>query len=370
VMEDIKLQETIEKFLDGKMSPDEIAWFEDLRNATPEIDQMVVEHKLFSEKINDYANHIDLKQRLHTLHTSLTEKGEIEDIHLSSRKAKVIYLWNRYKRVTAIAASIACITALFIYGLVSFFAPVANMNDLQQLSKKIDQVQLNQQMQGARIREFDSKIPKGYTITAGGTAFLIDAKGYLITNAHVMKGSGAVVVDNKGNEFKAKILAVDVEKDLALLKINDDDFKKFNSLPYSISKSNIDLGTEIFTLGYPKDEIVYNMGYLSARNGFNGDTTNFQISLNANPGNSGGPVFNNKGEIVGIISTRQAQAEGVVFAVKAKNIFEMLKGLKENDSSFPNIKMPVNTTLKNETRVNQIKKVEDYVFLVKSYNSN
>ncbi|MFZ1799306.1 MAG: serine protease [Chitinophagaceae bacterium] len=369
-MEDLQLLETIEKYLDGKMTESEAAWFEELRNTTPEIDQMVVEHKLFTQQINDYSKHVSFKQKLHSIHNRLSEKGDIDDVNLSTRKAKVIFLWNKYKRVTAIAASIASITALVIYSLVSFFAPVAKMNDLQQLSKKIDQVQRNQQMQGARILEFDSKIPNGYTVTSGGTAFLIDGKGYLITNAHVIKGSGAVVVNNKGNEFKAKIITVDIEKDLALLKISDDDYKKFNSLPYSISKSNIDLGTEIFTLGYPKDEIVYNMGYLSARNGFNGDTTNFQISLNANPGNSGGPVFNNKGEIVGIISTRQAQAEGVVFAVKAKNIFDMLKELKESDTSFLGIKMPVNTTLKNENRVNQIRKVEDYVFLVKSYNSN
>lgn len=370
-MEDLQLIETIEKYLEGKMTESEVAWFENLRNTNPEIDQMVVEHKLFSQQIDGYSEHINFKQTLQSIHKKLASKGDIENDQLSTKKAKVLYLWNKYKKDMAIAASIASITALVIYGLVSFFAPVAKMNDLQQLSKKIDQVQRNQQMQGARLREFDSKIPKGYTITAGGTAFLIDGRGYLITNAHVMKGTGAVVVNNKGNEFKARIITVDVEKDLALLKIDDDDFKKFNTLPYSISKSNIDLGTEIFTLGYPKDEIVYSMGYLSARNGFNGDTSNFQISLNANPGNSGGPVFNSKGEIVGIISTRQAQAEGVVFAVKAKNIFDMLKDLKESDTSFRGLKIPINnTSLKNENRVKQIKNVEEYVFLVKSYNSN
>ncbi len=369
-MKEIQLLETIEKYLEGKMTESEIAWFDDLRSKTPEIDQLVVEHKLFDSKLHQYANQLQFKNELQAIHNRLVEEGEIQDMDASSTKAKVIRLWNKYKRVTAIAASIASITALVIYSLVSFFAPVAKMNDLQQLSKKIDQVQRNQQMQGAKIREFDSKIPSGYTITAGGTAFLIDGKGYLITNAHVIKGSGAVVIDNKGNEYKAKIIRIDQDKDIALLKIDDSDYKKYNSLPYSISKSNLDLGTEIFTLGYPKDEIVYNMGYLSARNGYNGDTSNFQISLNANPGNSGGPVFNNRGEIVGIISTRQAQAEGVVFAVKAKKIFELLSDLKADDPTYANIKMPTYTTIKNDNRVTQLKKVEDYIYLVKSYNSN
>ena len=92
------------------------------------------------------------------------------------------------------------------------------------------------------------------------------------------------------------------ERDLAILKIDDKDFKPVNTLPYSIRKTQPDLGEELFTLGYPRDEIVYNMGYLSAKTGYKGDTTSCQLSLTANPGNSGAPVFNKNGEIIGIIT--------------------------------------------------------------------
>jgi serine protease Do len=65
-------------------------------------------------------------------------------------------------------------------------------------------------------------------------------------------------------------------------------------------------------------DIVYGEGYVSARTGFNGDSLSYQVQISANPGNSGAPVFNNSGEVIGIVSTRQAQAEGVAFRREIK----------------------------------------------------
>ena len=191
----------------------------------------------------------------------------------------------------------------------------------------------------------------------------------MVTNAHVLKGSNAVVVQNKqGQIFDAQIISIDAEKDLAILKIDDEDFKTVSSLPYGLKKSGVDLGEELYTLGYPRDSIVYNMGYLSALSGHTGDTASYQISLSANPGNSGGPVFNKSGEIVGILSAKQTQAEGVVFAVKSREIFKMIDNLKKDDTTISKIKLPVSSTLKGVDRVSQIKEVQDYVYLVKAYN--
>ena len=110
------------------------------------------------------------------------------------------------------------------------------------------------------------------------------------------------------------------------------------------------------------------MGYLSAKTGYKGDTSSCQISLTANPGNSGAPVFNKSGEIIGIISTKQMQADGVVFALKSNNIFKLVDSLKTVDTSFTSIKFPANTSLKKLDRVSQVKKAESCVFLVKAYN--
>jgi serine protease Do len=367
-MEDILLLETIERYLNGNMLPEEKAYFEQLRKNTPEIDQMVVEHKLFLQQMEHFSEHKSLKEALHTAHSSLVDKGVLYEGGEISTKGRVIQLWDRYKRVTAIAASIAGITALVISGLVSYFTPVADNGRIEQLSRAMSQVIITQQKQGAKLNEVAAtKIPENVELTTSGSAFLIDGKGYLVTNAHVLKGSGAIVVNNKGKEFNARIINIDIKSDIAILKIQDEDYKPVSTLPYSIKQSNVDLGEELFTLGYPREQIVYNMGYLSSESGHNGDTASCQISLSANPGNSGGPVFNKNGEIIGILSTRETSAEGVVFAIKSKGIYKLVEELKESDTAVQKIKMPATSSIRKKTRVEQIKEVADCVFLVKAY---
>lgn len=367
-MEDILLLQAIERYLEGSMLPAEKAYFEELRKNTPEIDQMVVEHSMFLHQMDVYSGTRNLKHNLHDVHAKLLSIGDINEGGELSTKGKVIQMWNKYRRVTAIAASVGGIIALTISFLVAYIAPVNN-SQIQQLKRDVESVKRYQQYQGSKLNEVESKMPEGAFFTGGGTGFLIDVKGYVITNAHVLKGSTfATVINNDGQEYKAKIVFKDEVKDLAVLKIDDEDFKPLKTIPYAIKKSSIDLGEEIFTLGYPKNEVVYNIGYLSARNGYNGDSSTCQLQMSANPGNSGGPVLNKNGEVIGIISTREKQSEGVAFAVKSNNIYTLIEELKNNDDSATNIKLPSSSSLKGIDRKEQIKKIENYVFLVQAFN--
>jgi S1-C subfamily serine protease len=368
MMDDILLLQTIERYLDGKMLPDEKSFFEQHRKNVPEIDQMVVEHTMFLHQMEDYSANHNLKHSLQEVHSKLLADGAINEGGEISVKGRVVQIWNKYRKVTAIAAVVGGAIALMISGLIAYFAPV-NQQAIQKLGWEVEKLKQSQKYQGNKINEVESKIPKNADVKGGGSGFLIDAKGYILTNSHVLGGAKFANVYNAGKEFTTRIIFQDEKRDLAILKIEDEDFVPAKSLPYGISnKNNVDLGEEIFTLGYPRNEIVYNMGYLSAKTGYEGDTLSCQIQMSANPGNSGGPLLNKNGEVIGVLSTKEKQSEGVTFAITSKYIYRMVEELKKSDTTYQRIKMPTYSSVRGMDRVNQVKKMEDCVFLIRAYN--
>jgi serine protease Do len=366
--DEIVMLQAIERYLDGTMLPDEKVYFEQLRKNTPEIDQMVVEHSMFLHQIEGYSQNRSLKQSLQNIHQNLLHKGDINEGGNVPLKAKVIQFFATYKRDMMVAASvgglIATIISVFLYTLTP-----TNDTKIQQLSKELANVKKTVNVQNSIINDVKTKLPQGSTLLSGGTGFLIDANGFIITNTHILKGNGAIVVDNEGKEYNAKIVYRDAATDLAILRITDTDFNAQTNLPYSIDKTNADLGEEIFTLGYPKNDITYTQGYLSSKTGIDGDTASYQIQMNSNPGNSGGPVLNKEGKVIGVLSAKQTKADGVTFAVKSKKIYQLVERLAETDTALQRIKLPIKSTLNGKTRENQVKKIEDCVFLVKAYNN-
>ena len=302
-MEQLQLLEAVERYLLNEMSAEEKLHFEQLRTTNPEVDQLVVEHTLFLSQLNKFGEVKDFKASLHDIHNDLLEGGVIKE---QPSQAVVKQMWKRYKKVMAVAASIAGITTMLIAGMIN--SRKANTAELQQLNQKFERTkrtvdQLQKQVQETGTEKVP-KAPQNVEIKSGGTGFLIDGKGFLITNAHVVTGSTSVIVqNNKGQEFRATTVHLNPTTDIAILKIQDNDFKPQSTLPYGIRKTGADLGETLFTLGFPREEIVYNEGYMSAKTGFHGDTITCQIGVSANPGNSGGPVFNKNGEVIGIINT-------------------------------------------------------------------
>lgn len=368
-MEDIQLLEAVERYIRGEMKPDERVHFEQLRKTNPEVDQMVVEHTLFIHQMNEVGELRKFKSTLNEVHTDLAEKGMINSDRLKG-KAKVVYLWKRYRRVAAIAATIAGITTVTISLLVWSISPKIESSQVKQLVNEVNGLKNKDKELDNKINDVDKKSEKKPVVNPSyrynGTGFLIDSKGLLVTNAHVVRNAKTVVVQNrKGENFTAKVIFTDLAKDLVILKIDDDSFKSLVNIPYGISKSAIDLAEPVFTLGYPRNEIVYGQGYLSAKTGLNGDSLSCQITIAANPGNSGGPVLNQNGEVIGILSTRQISAEGVVFAIQSRYIHSVLNELKKTDTSYTKVKTPAVSSLKGMDRTQQVKKIEDYVFMVK-----
>jgi len=363
-MDELLLIEAVERYLKGEMTPKEQSFFEEIRKNDPAIDQMVVEHTFLYHELEKQANIKDFKHSLYEVENKLTEEGIISKARLSG-KAKVIFLWKRYKRNIAVAASIAGLVSLVTTGLiVGYNNKVGNNNITELVSEIKDTKKRVAQLQGSVTASNNDQIKKNPVHGFRATGFLIDGKGFIVTNAHVVNRMKTIYVENnKGEFFSAVAVFTDPVTDLALLKINDTAYRTMYNLPYSINKTNSNLGEQIFTLGYPRNEIVYGEGYVSAKSGNEGDSTAYQVSVSVNPGNSGGPVLNKKGEIIGIITSKNSSADGVVFAAKSKNIYKLLEAVKKaGDTS--NIKVPVNSGLKGLDREQQIKKMEDFVFMV------
>ncbi len=365
-MEDNLLIDAIERYRNGEMTEQEKTFFEELRKNNPDIDQVVAEHNFFLGELENMSEIKALRHNLNEVESKLVNEGVISQREMKG-KAKLVHLWSRYRRTIAVAASIAGIVSISTATIVSMYSENKKVDVITPLvNNKLNrfEVKLNQIENKLNVASANTKSPAKPKFKAdfSATGFLMDGKGYIITNAHVVNNARNIIVENKkGDQFYAIPVYVDKTTDLAILKITDTSFKKLQALPYTFSKSPTELGEHIFTLGYPREEVVYGEGYLSAKSGYFGDTSSYQVSISVNPGNSGGPVVNKNGEIIGIISSKETNADGVVFAIKSKNIYNALKDIKEDDT----IKLPVSNTLKGLDRVQQIKKLEDFVYMVK-----
>lgn len=201
---------------------------------------------------------------------------------------------------------------------------------------------------------------------SSGTGFAISSDGYIVTNYHVIDGAKSIKIRGINNDFdktyKAEIAISDKNNDLAIIKISDLNFSNLGSIPFSIPKITVDVGTSIFVLGYPLratmgDEIKLTNGIVSSKSGFQGDITSYQISAPVQPGNSGGPLFDDSGNIIGIINAKHTGAENAAYAVKCS----YLNNLIEQLSVTINL---TSTSLKDKSLPEQVKIAKSFVYII------
>ncbi len=201
-----------------------------------------------------------------------------------------------------------------------------------------------------------------------GSGFAL-LNGYIITNCHVAEGANNIEIYGIDGDFskskKAKIIGKDKGNDLALLLVEDlDNLDFWKSIPYSVKSTMSDVGEDIFALGYPLigtmgEEVKLTTGVISSRSGFNGDVANYQISAPIQPGNSGGPMFDEDGNIVGIVCAKHEGAENVGYAIKTSYLLNLIESVADI-AILPKCK-----ELKGLTMKNQVKLIRDYTFLIK-----
>jgi len=179
-------------------------------------------------------------------------------------------------------------------------------------------------------RFFDDQIPQGYKQRSLGSGFVISEDGYILTNNHVIDGADDIKVKfDDGRELKGEIRGTDPKLDLALIKVNTTEKLKAAELGDSDA---IQVGEWVMAIGNPFGlaETV-TAGIVSAKGRVigSGPYDDFiQTDASINPGNSGGPLFNAKGEVVGINTAIVAGGQGIGFAIPvnmAKSIIPQLR---------------------------------------------
>jgi hypothetical protein len=174
---------------------------------------------------------------------------------------------------------------------------------------------------------------------SSGTGFFITQDGYLITNYHVVEDGTNFQVRTKQGTFPAQVIKTDKSNDLALLKVTG----SFAAIAVSTNKQ-MKLGESVFTIGFPNPamqglEPKLTRGDISSLAGMQDDPRYLQISVPLQPGNSGGPLVNSGGHVVGVVTGRlrdmvALQASGALpqnvnYAVKGAFLAAFLEGVPE-----------------------------------------
>ena len=183
----------------------------------------------------------------------------------------------------------------------------------------------------------------GYsTAPVSGSGFIISADGYIMTNYHVIEdaakgGYEISVLTYDGTEYIASIVGYEEDNDVAVLKIDADGL----SAATLGDSDSITVGEDIFAVGNPLGELGYTMtsGMVSALDrditSYDSSTGTyttinmFQIDAAVNPGNSGGPLFNDRGQVIGIVTAKYSDTgvEGLGFAIPINDAVRIAEDL-------------------------------------------
>lgn len=348
-----ELYDQLDNYVRGKSSSEERSLIQQRIMIDAEFRKKVEQHHelVVSMRLVDERNR--LKQILEEAHSETSGPKVVPIVRNS----------NGRKRIWTMIAVAATVTGISVFGTLMITQP--RKSEYQALRRNVDQLQRSQNTMRKDLDETKKKIATPLAKYAG-TGFLISSKGYAATSYHVIKDADSVFIENERfGILRASVVFNDPTNDISILRIED---SSPVPLPFTIATNETSIAEEVYTLGYPREDIVFGEGSISAMTGYRQNQNAYQISIPVNPGNSGGPLLNSRGDLIGMISGIQTQTLGAAFAIKSGVLLEAMTNPSLDTLRTP-ITLPKQNLIKGNSRVQQVARWKDFVFMVRVYKN-
>ncbi len=215
---------------------------------------------------------------------------------------------------------------------------LAALQGVQPAREQIREISLRMtpaEIEEARRRADEFRKSRGEPTRASGSGFFVTEDGFFVTNHHVVRDATRIIIRTDAGNFPAQVIATDRANDVALLKAEG----SFKPLPLAASRDT-KLGDAVFTIGFPNIHMQGTSpkltdGKISSLVGMEDDPRFFQVNVATQPGNSGGALVNERGNVIGIITLRITESvayqrtgalpQNVNFAVKSAYALALLE---------------------------------------------
>ncbi len=365
-----ELHEKMEAYVAGQLSAADAGAFASQLLGDAQLAEQVRQYRLLADSFTAYGKRVELKKQLDGFHQEWKDESRDRPF---IRTYGVRKFWRSHIGTVAVAASVAVVTVLGTVLITNYLRSLEHrqVNYYAELKKENNRIKKTLDAISTSMQQDDRRA----SYSASATGFMIASNGYIVTNRHVVNGADSVYVEavdetDTKRRYKAKLIYIDPDPsvDLAMLKITDSTFRPLKYMPYALQTREADLGEKVYTLAYPREEMVFGEGSVSSHTGYEGDTSKYQVSIPVNPGNSGAPLLDEKGNLIGIVTAKNMNEESAAFAIKSKHLLTLIGSIPADSLPEPII-TPRKNYMHYMRRPDQIKKLQGLVFNVKVYNS-
>jgi serine protease Do len=360
-----------DSYLNGTLSAENKVNFETQLKTDYPFAEAFREHKKMIDSIAHQSFKSELKNKLKSIHEQeFGANTKTFALNADNTFAK------RYGRTAAIAATTAIIAVLSTVAILSTGGYLLKQqnNQLMDLKREMLELKYSSEAVSEAIVEGLAKNKAKLTYAPAnleGSAFALNNNGYILTSFHMVSNADSIFIQNNLTERTlTRLIASDPKLDIAILKIENSRILKNWQVPFTLKEKSTDIGEKVFTLGYPRKDMVYGEGSLSSLSGYFNDTTMYQISIPVNPGNSGGPLLDDSGNIIGVIRGKLNSSEATGFAIKSNEIIKSIQVMAADSLSEELMGQGKKSALKNMKRSEQVKRINPYVFNVLVYKKD